>query len=166
MKIRINNWIRMNNLASVLSFLMSKNGLTSSELARRTRVAQPVVYRLMNGDTENPQILTLKPIADYFGVSIEQLLGFVPLNNERMLNKTLIHEITTKLTTIRTIASILEDMLPLLIEAYQKASSSQLIKEPISPEVLPLLPLNIINIMKATNYIQHLITPMDKKEGI
>ena len=68
----------MENLSAVLTHLMSKNGLTSSELARKTGVAQPVIYRLMSGETENPQILTLKPIADYFKLTIDKLSGSAP----------------------------------------------------------------------------------------
>ena len=33
----------------------------------------------MTGVTSNPQILTIKPIPDFFNVSLEQLLGMTPL---------------------------------------------------------------------------------------
>jgi len=64
----------MKTLSVTLTYLMNKKGIKSAELARKTGVGQPVVHRLMTGVTENPQILTLKPIADFFQISIDQLL--------------------------------------------------------------------------------------------
>lgn len=147
----------MENLSTVLKHLMSKNGLTSSELARKTGIAQPVIYRLMNGDTENPQILTLKPIVDYFGISLEQLLGLSSLNNEKILDKALLHDLTNKLSTIKTIASVLIDVLPGLTEGYQKAIVAKLINESTPIDILPLLKLNAVNLLKTTNAIQELL---------
>ena len=147
----------MENLSAVLTHLMSKNGLTSSELARKTGVAQPVIYRLMSGETENPQILTLKPIADYFKLSIEQLLGSAPLNNQKILDKTLLHDLTNKLSTIKTIASVLIDILPALSEGYQKAISAKLINETTPIDILPLLQLNAVNLLKTAIAIQELL---------
>lgn len=147
----------MENLSAVLTYLMFKNGLTSSELARKTGVAQPVIYRLMSGNTENPQILTLKPVADYFGISIEQLLGSSPLNNQKILDKTLLHDLTNKLSTIKTIASVLIDILPGLTEGYQKAISAKLVNETTPIDILPLLQLNAANLLKTANAIQELL---------
>lgn len=67
-----------NKLKSVLSALMKEKSVTSSELARETGVVQPVVYRIASGETDNPKIKTIIPIAKYFDVSIDQLLGFAP----------------------------------------------------------------------------------------
>ncbi len=147
----------MENLASVLTHLMSKNGISSAELARKTGVTQPVVYRLMTGETENPQILTLKPIANYFGISIEQLLGSIPLDNTNTMDSMLLHNINTKLSTIKTIASVLEDLLPGLVDGYQKAVAANLINEIVSAEILPLLTLNTSNLLKTANQIQELL---------
>ncbi|HLB42669.1 MAG TPA: helix-turn-helix transcriptional regulator [Gammaproteobacteria bacterium] len=147
----------MENLSTILSHLMSEKGIKSAELARKTGIGQPVVYRLMTGVTENPQVLTLKPIADFFGVSLDQLLGLSPLNNQRPMDNTLLHHLNNKLTTIKTIASALVDLLPDIIEGYQKAVSVNLIKETVPSDILPLLQLNITNLLKATNQIQELL---------
>jgi|SRR3990167_4637252 len=149
--------ILMENLSTILSHLMSEKGIKSAELARKTGIGQPVVYRLMTGVTENPQVLTLKPIADFFGVSLDQLLGLSPLNNQRPMDNTLLHHLNNKLTTIKTIASALVDLLPDIIEGYQKAVSVNLIKETVPSDILPLLQLNITNLLKATNQIQELL---------
>ena len=148
------NGTPMENLATVLSHLMSKNGLTSSELARKTGIAQPVIYRLMSGNTENPQILTLRPIADYFGISIDQLLGLSALSNQKILDKALLHDITNKLSTIKTIASALIDILPTLTDGYQKAVSAKITNETTPTDILPLLQLNAANLLKTANAIQ------------
>lgn len=147
----------MENLSAILSHLMSEKGIKSAELARKTGVGQPVVYRLMTGATENPQVLTLKPIADFFGVSLDQLLGLSPLTDKKPLDNISLHNINNKLTTIKTIASVLVDLLPLLIEGYKKAVAANLANEDISPEILPLLPLNSANLLKAINQLQEIL---------
>lgn len=147
----------MSNLATVLTHLMSEMNISSAELARKTGVAQPVVYRLMTGVTENPQILTIKPIANFFGVSIEQLVGMTTLGNKK-IDDLMVHNINSKLSAIKLIASVLADFLPGLIEGYQKAFSANLIKETVSIDILPLLILNTDNLLKTANQIQELIT--------
>ncbi|HSW94123.1 MAG TPA: helix-turn-helix transcriptional regulator [Gammaproteobacteria bacterium] len=147
----------MKNLSDVLSHLMSTAGIGSAELARKTGIGQPVIYRLMTGATENPQILTLKPIADYFGKSIDQLIGISPLNSMTPPTHVVLHDLGNKLSSIKTIASVLIDFLPPLIEGYQKALSMNLIKETVSSDILPLLMLNTTNLIKMTGYIQELL---------
>ena len=63
------------NVSNVLTHLMKTKGLTSAELARLTGVVQPVLYRIASGETDNPKIATLIPIANFFGITIDQLIG-------------------------------------------------------------------------------------------
>jgi len=63
------------NVGKILSGLMKEQKLTSAELARLTGIVQPVIYRMAAGETDNPKIGTLIPIANYFGISINQLIG-------------------------------------------------------------------------------------------
>lgn len=58
-----------------LKVLMAKHKLTAMELARKTGVGQPVIYRIMTDETDNPKIATLYTLAKYFGVTIDQLIG-------------------------------------------------------------------------------------------
>lgn len=153
----------MKNLSDVLSHLMSTAGIGSAELARKTGIGQPVIYRLMTGATENPQILTLKPIADYFGKSIDQLIGVSPLNGMTPPTHVVLHDLGNKLSSIKTIASVLIDFLPSLIEGYQKALSVNLINETVSSDILPLLMLNTTNLIKMTSYIQELLLSDNNK---
>ena len=152
----------MDNLSTILSHLMAEKGIKSAELARKTGIGQPVVYRLMTGTTENPQILTLKPIADFFGISIDQLLGLRPLNDQKSFDPVLHHNLNNKLTAIKTIASALADLLPPLIEGYKKAVDAKIMKEEISTDILPLLPLNSNSLLKAINQLQEILSANNK----
>lgn len=144
----------MKNLSEVLSSLMSEKGLSSSELARQTGVAQPIIYRLTKGDTTNPQIFTLKPIADFFDISLDQLIGAKPLRARRPLNDKAIHLLNGKLTTIATVAGALNDVLPHLEKSYRLAIASKLMTADIPEEILPLLQLNVLNLIKAIESIR------------
>ena len=78
----------MTTLADNLSTLMKRFAISSSELARRTGIGQTVIHRLVNQQTSNPKIDTLRPIAKFFALSISQLIG------DEDLNKPLIHAIS------------------------------------------------------------------------
>lgn len=41
--------------------------------------SQPVIHRIWSGETTNPKIETVRPIAKYFGVSLSALVGDEPL---------------------------------------------------------------------------------------
>ena len=66
-------------LAETLKRLLYQHNLSESKLARLTGINQPVVHRLASGETDNPKISTILPIANHFEVSIEQLLGQEPI---------------------------------------------------------------------------------------
>ncbi len=63
------------NIATNLRKLMDIAHIGENELSRRTNVTQPVIHRLLSGENTNPKLLTLQPIANYFMVSISQLIG-------------------------------------------------------------------------------------------
>ncbi|MDX1901073.1 MAG: helix-turn-helix transcriptional regulator [Gammaproteobacteria bacterium] len=156
----------MSNLATILSHLMLAKNIKSAELARRTGIGQPVIHRLMTGVTENPQILTLKPLSDFFGVSIEQLIGLTPLNQRKMIDETTLHQLNNKLSAIKTVAGVLTDLLPTLIEGYQKAIEAHLITASIPKDILPLLSLNTTNLLNATHQAQTLLTHNNENQDI
>jgi SOS-response transcriptional repressor LexA/DNA-binding XRE family transcriptional regulator len=68
----------------ILRELMNEAGLKESELARLVNLPQTTINRLLLGGTSDPRANTLKPIADYFGVTIGQLCGFEPLSKQRI----------------------------------------------------------------------------------
>ncbi len=69
----------MINISYNMKSLMSSASINASELARRTGVAQPIIYRLSTGQNINPKLGTICPISDYFMISVSQLIGEVPL---------------------------------------------------------------------------------------
>ncbi len=70
------------NLMSVLKCLLNQSNLTGNALAKEINLPTPTVHRLMSGDVSDPRISTLTLIADYFGVTIEQLLGRAELDEK------------------------------------------------------------------------------------
>lgn len=69
----------MSQLSTILKRLMLKENLTESELSRRTGIGQPVIHRISSGETDNPKIDTLLPIAGYFSITLSELVGDHPL---------------------------------------------------------------------------------------
>ncbi len=65
----------MTSLSSNLKSLMGLAKINASELARRTGVAQPIIHRLSTGQNINPKLATVKPISEYFMVTVSQLIG-------------------------------------------------------------------------------------------
>ncbi|MFI4955509.1 MAG: S24 family peptidase [Gammaproteobacteria bacterium] len=71
-------------LISILRTLMEQARLTEAELARQVNLPQTTINRLLLGGTRDPRANTLKPIADYFGITIGQLCGFEPLSTNHI----------------------------------------------------------------------------------
>jgi len=65
----------MSKLAANIKSLMREKGISTTELARQINISQPVLHRLATGETTNPRIGTLIPIARFFSVTLDQLLG-------------------------------------------------------------------------------------------
>lgn len=61
--------------ANNLRFLMDSTGIKNvNDLSRRTRVAQPTLFRWLAAEAREPRHSNLIPIAEYFGVGIDDLL--------------------------------------------------------------------------------------------
>ena len=78
----------MNKLAPILCQLIREQQITVSELARRTQIGQPVIHRLISGVTLDPKVSTLSALANYFNISINQLIGDEPLPHTMVLSLT------------------------------------------------------------------------------
>lgn len=76
----------MNKLGSNLKLLLQKAHLSENELARRTGISQQIINRILSGENKNPKIATLNPIANYFMISISQLIGDEFFDKEVSLN--------------------------------------------------------------------------------
>lgn len=54
-----------------LAYLIAKHGINPTALAKATGVKQPTIHRILKGESEDPRTANVKPLADYFGVSVE-----------------------------------------------------------------------------------------------
>lgn len=73
-----------NPVSRILRQLMQETDIKEAELARQVCLPQTTINRLLLGGTSDPRANTLKPIADFFGVTIGQLCGFEPLPIHRI----------------------------------------------------------------------------------
>lgn len=70
-----------NHPGDVLRELMRREpDVTPSELARRTGVRQPTIHRLLEKESANPKVSTLRPLAEYYSVTLSQMYGDEPLD--------------------------------------------------------------------------------------
>lgn len=67
------------NLSKILQELIRKKGLSISDLARRTNLPQPTIYRVAQGEHQRPHKKTLQILSEFFNVTIDQLIGLEPL---------------------------------------------------------------------------------------
>jgi transcriptional regulator with XRE-family HTH domain len=72
----------LNNLSNNLNMLMAQARLNSSELARQIGLPATTIKRIRNNEHANPTITTLLPIAKFFSITINELLGSELLNIE------------------------------------------------------------------------------------
>lgn len=71
------------SLAQTLTDLIEReNKLTPAALARKLGIPTNKITRILNGDVTDPKASTLLQIANYFGITIEQLLGLESIVRE------------------------------------------------------------------------------------
>lgn len=79
------------SLRTVLQELQELFQINDAELARVTGIPQATIYRLVSGMTDDPKISSIKPLANFFNITIGQLTGDEPLptqwNNHMGNNK-------------------------------------------------------------------------------
>lgn len=66
-------------IKDTLKGLMERTSINQNELADRTRVPQPTINRILSGESKDPRHSTVKPLADFFGITVAQLRGDEPL---------------------------------------------------------------------------------------
>jgi transcriptional regulator with XRE-family HTH domain len=67
--------MKKTKIGQLLIRLMAEKKIRVAELARLVGLPQPTVHRIATGVCEHPHISSLAPIADYFGITVEQLKG-------------------------------------------------------------------------------------------
>ena len=71
------------NVASTLKALLDRHGLSPTELHRRTGVPQSTLSRILSEKIVDPSDKHVSKIAEYFGVSTDQLRGRAELGESR-----------------------------------------------------------------------------------
>ncbi|MDC9623610.1 S24 family peptidase [Xenorhabdus sp. XENO-7] len=62
-------------LAKNIRYLMERHGIPSvKDLAKRIKMNQPTLHRTLTGEVNDPKYTTLKHLADFFGVSVIDLI--------------------------------------------------------------------------------------------
>jgi transcriptional regulator with XRE-family HTH domain len=62
--------------------LMAAKGLKESDVIKATGLSQATISNILRGKSNNPRPIILKLLADLFGLSIEQLIGYEKLGVE------------------------------------------------------------------------------------
>lgn len=70
-------------LSSVLKRLLYERDIKPVDLARAVDLPPPTIHRLITGKSTRPYESSLKPIADFFDIEVDQLLGEVPLPGDQ-----------------------------------------------------------------------------------
>ncbi|OGT33641.1 MAG: hypothetical protein A3C44_00680 [Gammaproteobacteria bacterium RIFCSPHIGHO2_02_FULL_39_13] len=73
--------IALSGISGALNTLLSHSGMSEAELGRVIGVPRATINRITSGRTPDPRASTLKAIAEYFNVTVDQLLGNQPLFN-------------------------------------------------------------------------------------
>jgi len=63
------------SIGKTIRQLMSYSHMTEADLCRGVNLPQTTINRLLSGQTNDPRISTLLVVAQFFDISIEQLLG-------------------------------------------------------------------------------------------
>jgi phage repressor protein C with HTH and peptisase S24 domain len=71
------------NVASTLKALLDRHGLSPTELHRRTGIPQSTLSRILSEKIVDPSDKHMSKIAEYFGVSTDQLRGRAELGDTR-----------------------------------------------------------------------------------
>lgn len=66
-------------ISNILNRVLTKHGISESELSRQIGAPRATINRLVSGRTPDPRASTLQAIADFFNISVDQLLGKQPL---------------------------------------------------------------------------------------
>lgn len=69
------------SLITVLNKLMEDQGLSLDKLSKLTGVSRSNINRMKTDENCNPTISSLLPIAKFFKISVEQLIGAEPISN-------------------------------------------------------------------------------------
>lgn len=88
------------DLRRILTYLEKVFNINDSELSKSTGVSTSTISRIRTGGTDDPRISNLKPIADYFKLTIGQLVGYEPLPSKLSPKANIIQNINLNIPLI------------------------------------------------------------------
>lgn len=109
-------------VCNILVSLLEQAHLNEAELARRTNLPKATINRITSGRTPDPRSSTLIPIAEYFHISVDQLMGKKPMSP---LNSNTPQEQST-------VISIQEDLLKEILDKALTLDHSSITSENFS----------------------------------
>ncbi len=71
--------MQIRNVSTVLRALLDRHGISPTELHRRTGVPQSTLSRILSAKIVDPSDKHISKIAEYFGISTDQLRGRAPV---------------------------------------------------------------------------------------
>src|SRR3990167_4700151 len=155
----------MKQLANTLSLLCSQKGLTLDELSIQTTLSKEMISNILNGASVMPAISDLIILADFFELTLDQLVGRHVSNKDILLKCNELHDISNKLATVRSTGSSLMEIIPILESAYKTALRQNLIQEDLPIEIFPLIQTNVNNLILAANHIANILK-LNKRDAL
>jgi SOS-response transcriptional repressor LexA len=122
------------NLSGILKKLLFNRDMKPIDLAKEVNLPQPTIHRLVTGKCTRPYKSSLDPIADYFSITVDQLLGEAPLPGEQANTSLLSSQ--SKVKSIPTLSwASLSD----LDQAFQKAKQNLIVSNTLSDRSFALI---------------------------
>lgn len=72
-------------VATNLRRLMKQQDISEAELSRQTHVPQPTIHKILTGKTADPRASTLVALADFFKISVDELILGVETKRQNMI---------------------------------------------------------------------------------
>ncbi|WP_058534253.1 XRE family transcriptional regulator [Legionella saoudiensis] len=72
----------MNYFGINLKNLLKKEGISENELSKRIGIPQQMINRIITGINKNPKLSTITPIANYFKISLHDLISSADLDTD------------------------------------------------------------------------------------
>jgi 7-cyano-7-deazaguanine reductase len=75
---------KLSSLSERISYLLQLEGLHEAEFARKVGITQQVCNQILRGQTANPRLETLTKLADFFDITVGQLIGSESFENHSL----------------------------------------------------------------------------------
>lgn len=57
-----------------IQYILEKKGIKAYKMAKEVGISQGNIYDILNGKNKNPGVYTVKKIADYLGVTVDEII--------------------------------------------------------------------------------------------